>query len=113
MSDPLTELQAWYLGNCDGDWEHTYGVEIDTLDNPGWRVNIHVEGTPLAEKPFARIEIDRSEDDWLFSWVGLPEAPDRGGVQAQAFQAACGPENLTEAISVFLRWAQDEPSDAG
>ena len=35
---PLEALAAWYSGNCNGTWEHQYGVEISTLDNPGWQV---------------------------------------------------------------------------
>jgi hypothetical protein len=32
----LTWLQAWYAEQCDGDWEHQFGVSVETLDNPGW-----------------------------------------------------------------------------
>jgi hypothetical protein len=34
--DEIRELQQWYLAQCDGDWEHEWGVQIGTLDNPGW-----------------------------------------------------------------------------
>jgi len=30
----------WYEGHCDGDWEHGFGPEIETIDNPGWRLKI-------------------------------------------------------------------------
>jgi hypothetical protein len=33
--DLLRWLQDWHAGQCDGDWEHSYGVDIGTLDNPG------------------------------------------------------------------------------
>jgi hypothetical protein len=33
--DLLEWLMRWYAAHCDGEWEHTYGVVIDTLDNPG------------------------------------------------------------------------------
>ena len=33
----LTWLQAWYMSNCNGDWEHGYGVSVRTLDNPATR----------------------------------------------------------------------------
>ena len=26
-------LEEWYKSQCDGDWEHLFGVEIGTLDN--------------------------------------------------------------------------------
>ncbi|MFE2849501.1 Imm53 family immunity protein, partial [Streptomyces scopuliridis] len=36
-SEPLLDwLQNWYTQQCDGDWEHEWGVKIATLDNPGW-----------------------------------------------------------------------------
>lgn len=31
-------LSNWHKLNCNGDWEHTYGIKIETLDNPGWLV---------------------------------------------------------------------------
>ena len=40
MADLLKVLQQWYQSKCDGTWEHMYGVEIDTLDNPGWTVSL-------------------------------------------------------------------------
>jgi hypothetical protein len=43
--DSLTWLQDWYAKHCDGDWEHSNGVQIDTLDNPGWSVNINPQDT--------------------------------------------------------------------
>ncbi|MFJ5673999.1 Imm53 family immunity protein [Streptomyces sp. NPDC093097] len=38
--DPLSSLTAWYTCQCDGDWEHEYGIRIETLGNPGWSVEI-------------------------------------------------------------------------
>ncbi|GHB54781.1 hypothetical protein GCM10010331_48120 [Streptomyces xanthochromogenes] len=32
----LDRLQSWYSAQCNGDWEHEWGIKIDTLDNPGW-----------------------------------------------------------------------------
>ena len=29
-------LQKWYKSQCNGDWEHSFGIKIETLDNPGW-----------------------------------------------------------------------------
>lgn len=39
----ITQLQNWYKSQCDGIWEHEYGLDISTLDNPGWRVHINGE----------------------------------------------------------------------
>ena len=86
----LERLQRWYLAQCDGEWEHAYGVEIGPLDNPGWTLKIDVKETP----PFARLETHRTEDDWVVCWI-----------EEDAFHAACGPLNLEEALEVFLDWA--------
>lgn len=45
--DVFTWLQDWYIQNCDGDWEHCYGIKIETLDNPGWCIDIDLIGTNL------------------------------------------------------------------
>jgi hypothetical protein len=57
----LQQLQQWYQAHCDGEWEHAYGVEIGTLDNPGWSVRIDLVATPLAKQAFT--EIKRLEND--------------------------------------------------
>ncbi|WP_081062456.1 Imm53 family immunity protein [Burkholderia cepacia] len=40
MIDSLTALQRWYESRCDGVWEHAHGIEVVTLDNPGWKVKL-------------------------------------------------------------------------
>ncbi|WP_354697210.1 hypothetical protein DSM112329_02838 [Paraconexibacter sp. AEG42_29] len=94
----LERLQAWYVEQCDGEWEHEFGIEIDTLDNPGWRVEVQVKGTALENEPFSRTEVHRSEHDWVVCWTDT----ERG-----VFHAACGPRNLNEALPSFLHWAED------
>jgi hypothetical protein len=94
-ADPLSELQEWYAAQCNDEWEHAYGVTIDTLDNPGWRLRIDIRDTSLAERSHERQEIHRNEEDWLVCWV-----------EEEQFNAACGPRNLVEAIALFLEWAR-------
>jgi len=43
----LQELQEWYLSQCNEDWEHTYGVSIGTIDNPGWSLEVELSDTSL------------------------------------------------------------------
>jgi Immunity protein 53 len=64
MSDVLIELQQWYASNCNGDWEHSYRIKIDTLDNPGWHLAIELEETNLQNHSFISINIDNSDVDW-------------------------------------------------
>jgi hypothetical protein len=93
-NDPVFDrLQRWYLAQCDGDWEHSYGVYIDTLDNPGWSLSIDLVETALETMEFDRREEHRSEHDWFVCW-----RDDR------TFRAASGPLNLLEVVDVFLAW---------
>lgn len=105
--DELVWLQDWYHHQCDGDWGHEFGVLIETLDNPGWRVAISTAQTDLEERALERVEVQRDEDDWYFCWVGEAEA---NRVQQMTFHIACGPNNLTEGLQVFRAWAT-EPSE--
>ena len=91
----LERLERWYQSHCDGDWEHGEGVEIGTLDNPGWRVKVSLTDTNLEARPFERIAVERSGDDWLQAWV-----------EDKVWNAAAGPLNLTEALDTFLSWAE-------
>jgi hypothetical protein len=96
-SAAITQLQQWYLAQCDGDWEHDSGIEIGTLDNPGWQVKVNVSGTDLDGREFERIKVERSENDWLQAWL------DGGN-----WHAACGPLNLDESIGIFVAWASKD-----
>lgn len=89
----LKWLQNWYLENCNGDWEHSYGVKIDTVDNPGWSVEIDLTDTYLEDVPFESIEEERNEEDWFYCIV-------RDGV----FHGAGGAINLEEILDSFKTW---------
>ena len=93
--DVLAAFQDWFVASCDGEWEHDAGVSIETLDNPGWRVRVSLRDTANAGREYERQEIYRDEHDWIVCWVEKDE-----------FNAACGPHNLGEALSVFLDWAR-------
>jgi hypothetical protein len=91
--DPLAWLQAWYAAQCDGDWEHEYGVSMETLDNPGWFLRLDLQETDVDGLTFYKQEIHRSKNDWFIAQV----VDDR-------FEVACGPLNLGEAIHRFRLW---------
>jgi Immunity protein 53 len=94
-ADLLEGLENWYQAQCDGDWEHTWGVKIDTLDNPGWTVAIDLKQTNLEGRQFDPINLERADDDWLQAWV-----------EESQWKAACGPLNLRETLRAFLTWAR-------
>jgi hypothetical protein len=89
----LNWLESWYRQNCDGEWEHSYGIKICTLDNPGWSIEIDLEGTDCEDKFFKEIEIENSEEDWMFCRVRDNKFLGDGGVN-----------NLTDILDTFTRW---------
>ena len=105
--DSLNWLMQWYLGECNTDWEHTYGVEIGTLDNPGWTLRINLRETMLEGRTFTRVthgEPASDLDEWRRTgswWVA--------DVKDRAFEASCGPLDLPAVISVFRKWVQSVP----
>ena len=103
MSTPLARLQSWYASQCNEDWEHSYGVSIGTLDNPGWLVEVDLTETELLEKPFNPVNRGDGEtdDDWIACKT-----------ESGKFIGACGPFNLEETLSVFLDWATLHATDA-
>jgi len=98
--DALTWLQGWYVTQCDGDWEHEYGVSIETLDNPGWFLKVDLQATTMSRRTFLKHEIHRSKHDWLIARV-----------VDEHFEVACGPLNLSEAIHQLRTWVADQEQD--
>jgi hypothetical protein len=90
----LSELQHWYSRQTDGDWENSSGVEIGTLDNPGWFVRINLEGTELYLRPFEEVRQDHTPVDWISCRV-------RNGM----FEGFGGPLCLERLLLTFIEWA--------
>jgi hypothetical protein len=108
----LTWVQAWYASNCDNDWEHSFGLSLTTLDNPGWHLAIDVTSTPMGGVPYAPVTAQRDPHDWITT-----ELVDKGsqpGVTGTSWQAHCGPLNLGEALHLFREWVRSHtlPSEA-
>jgi Immunity protein 53 len=83
--------QEWYASNCDGDWEHQYGIKIDTLDNPGWSIRIDLAGTSHENIALRAVSVERSETEGLQYMV-----------ENQQFVGACGPKMLQNLIDAFF-----------
>ncbi len=62
----IEKIQDWYAAQCNGDWEHYYGVAIDTLDNPGWSVSIDLVGSNLESVAMQPYKHDNGAHDWVF-----------------------------------------------
>ncbi len=102
MEQALTGLQAWYAAQCDGEWEHRFGVRLQSLDNPGWQLDVDLVDTAVAGRPFERVERFRDDADWVVAFRD----------EAQ-FHGACGALQLGEILGLFLDWANGPEPDAG
>ena len=100
----LQSLIEWYSDQCNGDWEHTYGVKIDTLDNPGWSLEVNLTETDLEDRAFEPYQIQRTEEDWI---VCRAETSPRGRV----FVGYGGAGNLEELLLAFLTWSKESSQD--
>lgn len=78
-------LVDWFQAECDGDWEHSFGVSLTTLDNPGWAIKI-----PLSETEAEGREFEIRDDEsarWFHVWS-----------DGQRLQGACGVDALPELL---------------
>lgn len=94
--DLLQWLNEWYKAQCNGDWEHCYGVTFDTLDNPGWRIQIDIEGTVLEEKIFEVVDKFVNDSDWIFCRV-----------KDGKFDGGGDPDKLFTILEIFKNWAEE------
>ena len=101
MLNPISRLQRWYVSHCDGDWEHSWGIKIDTLDNPGWSIKINLEETERADKPCKAVAEEISDDDWIFMHK-----------EKEELHVACGPNGLERAIAMACDWLEGKLDDA-
>jgi len=57
-------LQQWYIAQCDDEWEHEYGIKIETMDNPGWLIKIDLKYTNMEDVRIKTSTTNSSHDDW-------------------------------------------------
>lgn len=79
-------------------------MKIDTLDNPGWRLQIDLRETNLQATPFSRVEHGEPAndlEDWsTFGSWWIAEVKD------ETFDVACGPLDPSSAIQIFRDWVE-------
>jgi hypothetical protein len=95
MPSELDRLQQWYLSQCNQDWEHTYGITIENIDNPGWTITVQLADTVLQGIQFETRIVNRSDADWIHC-----------AVSDMQFRGSGGAQNLKEILGVFLDWAE-------
>lgn len=95
--DVFEWIEKWYVSMCDGEWEHFYGIKIDTLDNPGWIVQIDVLDTELENKPFQSMSNYIDDNSWLHCQV-----------KEGKFVASGDSTKLKVILEVFRNWVEDQ-----
>jgi hypothetical protein len=86
----LSWIQDWYKRHCNESWEHSYSLRIESLDNPGWRVEIDLEDTELEGMVIEYKLIEKSKGDWY----GLK-------IEDNVFHAAGDPAKLQFLLEKF------------
>lgn len=86
----IRRIQNWYKFNCNGEWEHKFGVKINTLDNPGWEIIINLKETALENSSFQK-ERKNSPNDWFSIKTDI-----------KRFVAYGDPNKLEEILRIFL-----------
>lgn len=96
--DTFEWLEKWYSSMCDGEWENYYGIKINTLDNPGWIVQIDITKTGLEKKVFSTIDYDNDNDDcdWLHCRV-----------QDGKYEGFGDNSKLKRILEIFKEWIEN------
>ncbi len=101
MTDELDWISQWYLAQCDGDWEHSWGPVISTIDNPGWSIEIALTGTDCDGRTMEQVTHNyEHETAW---WTCR--------VEDNVFKAAGGPLQLRSMLAAFRDWATRQRAD--
>jgi Immunity protein 53 len=94
VNEPFEFVQNWYRAQCNGFWEHAYGITIETLDNPGWMVTIDLAETPLEKRIMEPVRNELSEKDWMVCTV-----------DHNKFVGSGDYAKLPAVLEVFRKWA--------
>ncbi len=98
IMDAMQQLQAWYVSQCNGDWEHEFGIKIETLDNPGWSVSIPLTGTELESQQYETVSDMTPPTEWLHCHVVETHEGPR-------WEGSGGPLMLDQVLRHFVDWA--------
>lgn len=97
----LTRLQQWYAKQCNGSWEHSLGVLIETCDNPGWWVKVNLKGTDLQDVGY--LEIAENVNAAHFAqgpeWLNCR-------IEDGTWHGAGDQTKLERILELFLDWAE-------
>ena len=88
-------LQRWYAEQCNGDWEHEFGIKIETLDNPGWNLEIDLSGTGFEGQVLSKSKLVPPAGGWVWLWS-----------DGQKYYSSCDELSLGLAIEQFRSFVE-------
>lgn len=101
----INRLADWYADQCDGDWEHEFGVTIETLDNPGWLIKVDLSDTDAEGTTLEPKLSEFGEGAWIHV-----------AADGSVLRVACSPRLLDSALkhvlSILVR-AEGGSAEAG
>ena len=93
MSKSINFLQEWHKTCFNKTGKKDHRIIIETLDNPGWWVEINLKDTQYIDKQFDAIKELEDDDIWIYCVV-----------KDNQFQAASSPQNLNSILNIFCKW---------
>lgn len=87
----LSRICSWYASQCNGQWEHEFGIKIETVDNPGWSVEVDLAHTDLEAAVLDRQFVEVSERQWHSTEIS-----------DKKFHGACDPDNLEIVLDILV-----------
>lgn len=84
-------IENWFISQCNDDWEHNFGIKIETIDNPGWSITIDTIGTDKKIDDRDWVLYEQSDEDWY----GYK-------VKDGQFDGAGDPTKLNKLIDLFI-----------
>ncbi|MFY1048502.1 immunity 53 family protein [Chryseobacterium sp. GP-SGM7] len=81
-------LQKWFNEQIDGNWEHEAVLKIETIDNPGWSLEVNLVQGSIPSTEWKLFEV--SDDNW----VGYK-------FEDNTFHASGDPNKLSLLIGMF------------
>ncbi|EFL05930.1 predicted protein [Streptomyces sp. AA4] len=90
MGESFQFLLDWYAEQCDEEWEHAFGVELSTLDNPGWSLEIDLADTDLAGRLMELYDFEGDAGRWA-----------QCRSDGTKFRGACDPSSFELVLKQF------------
>jgi len=91
----LKWIETWYNDQCNGDWEHSFGIKIETIDNPGWLIEIDLTETDYADLKLDYVFIESD----INNWHGRK-------VENAVYKAFGDPSKLEFLLLEFKKWTE-------